>query len=65
LGTKADLDRTVSGDRIEAFRREHNLEFCHEVSAKTGEGVQMAFDDIAHCVLVNLLAGRYRQQYED
>jgi len=45
VGNKKDKEeeRQVSPDRVEAFKREHNIAFSFETSAMTGENIEDLF----------------------
>ena len=45
VGNKKDMEdqREVSQDRVEKFKRDRNIQFHFETSAKTGENIENLF----------------------
>lgn len=46
LGNKCDLNRAVSVETVEEWKRKNKVVFSYEVSAKTGEKVEEAFQKL-------------------
>lgn len=51
IANKIDLDSTVNSDSMELFASSHNCHKVFKVSAKTGEGITQAFDQISKLLL--------------
>ena len=64
VGNKSDLvdNRAVTFEEAETFAKSHHLQYL-EVSAKTGDNIELVFDKLAYACVENSIRGN--NQYED
>ena len=62
VGNKIDAvrddERATAREACEALAREYGMAAYRETSAKTGEGVQEAFEDVARAVMTREMSAR-------
>ena len=51
LGNKNDLTRTITPETVEEWKRKNKVAFSYEVSAKTGENVEKAFQTLVESLV--------------
>ena len=51
LGNKNDLVRTITPETVEEWKRKNKVVFSYEVSAKTGENVEKAFQTLVESLV--------------
>lgn len=56
IGNKLDLERRVKREEVEKMAKQLGVDGYAEVSAKTGQGVSEAFEELARLILAGALA---------